>query len=86
MQPLMKARRGRSMAPLPGLAEAKLIARAAPARLQRRDVGIVERSHALEHHRAHALLQMEDLAGAAELAPIPCPVSISREGMMTVCW
>ena len=46
-------------------------ARRAPARLERGDVGVVERGQALEHDRADAVLQMKDLAGAAELRPDP---------------
>ena len=65
--------------------EPKRRACGAPARLQRGDVGVVERGDALEYDCAHAFLQMVDLAGAAEFRADPLPVSISRDGTMTVC-
>src|SRR5215467_12568483 len=59
--------------------ETKRSARGSPAGLQRDDVRVVERRQALEHDRAHTILQMEDFTGVAELRADPlAPQHLAR--------
>ena len=64
---------GASASQSAALVEPERRAAGAPAHLKRGDVGVLERSQALEHDRAHAFPQMEDLAGAAEICADPLP-------------
>ena len=46
---------------------------------------VVEWRLALEHDRAYALSRWKTSPVRRNFAPIPCPVSISPDGSMTVC-